>query len=59
MAFRKKLYTRIEELQQDLDLWLRHYNEQREQSLTVKSLWWRRRESNLKPSFGICNLLIL
>jgi transposase InsO family protein len=29
VAFRKKLYRRIEELQADLDAWLAEYNEQR------------------------------
>jgi hypothetical protein len=29
IAFRKKVYKTIEELQQDLDLWLNYYNEQR------------------------------
>jgi transposase InsO family protein len=32
VAFRKKLYTTLDELQQDLDIWLREYNEQREHS---------------------------
>ena len=32
VAFRKKLYTSLEELQVDLDNWLRGYNEQREHS---------------------------
>ena len=29
MAFRKKVYPSIEELQADLDAWLREYNESR------------------------------
>jgi hypothetical protein len=29
VAFRKKLYHSIDELQVDLDLWVRDYNEQR------------------------------
>jgi transposase InsO family protein len=29
VAFRKKLYRSIDELQVDLDLWVRDYNEQR------------------------------
>ena len=29
VAFRKKLYTSLEELQRDLDAWLAEYNEQR------------------------------
>lgn len=32
VAFRKKRYTRLEELQSDLDVWLREYNEKREYS---------------------------
>jgi transposase InsO family protein len=32
VAFRKKLYATLDELQQDLDIWLREYNEQREHS---------------------------
>lgn len=32
VAFRKKLYRTLEELQADLDTWLREYNEQREHS---------------------------
>ncbi len=32
IAFRKKLYRTLEELQADLDTWLREYNEQREHS---------------------------
>jgi len=32
VAFRKKLYTSLEELQSDLDVWLREYNEKREHS---------------------------
>jgi len=32
VAFRKKLYTSLEELQLDLDGWLREYNEEREHS---------------------------
>jgi transposase InsO family protein len=26
VAFRRKIYARLEELQEDLDLWLREYN---------------------------------
>jgi hypothetical protein len=29
VAFRKKVYRSIDELQADLDLWMREYNEQR------------------------------
>ena len=29
VAFRKKIYRTIEELQQDLDKWIKHYNEER------------------------------
>jgi hypothetical protein len=29
VAFRKKVYRAIEELQADLDEWMRHYNEER------------------------------
>ena len=29
VAFRKKLYPSIEELQKDLDLWIKTYNEER------------------------------
>jgi transposase InsO family protein len=32
VAFRKKLYTSIEQLQQDLDEWLKYYNEERTHS---------------------------
>ena len=32
VAFRKKLYTTFEELQLDLDTWLREYNQEREHS---------------------------
>jgi transposase InsO family protein len=32
VAFRKKLYTTLEELQLDLDTWLRDYNQEREHS---------------------------
>lgn len=32
VAFRKKLYHTLEELQADVDIWLREYNEQREHS---------------------------
>jgi transposase InsO family protein len=32
VAFRKKLYASLEELQSDLDVWLREYNETREHS---------------------------
>lgn len=32
VAFRKKLYKSLEELQRDLDLWLKEYNEQRTHS---------------------------
>lgn len=32
IAFRKKVYKTLEELQQDLDLWLSYYNEQRTHS---------------------------
>ena len=32
VAFRKKLYTSLGELQLDLDNWLREYNEKREHS---------------------------
>lgn len=32
VAFRKKLYTTLDELQHDLDIWLQEYNEQREHS---------------------------
>ena len=29
VAFRKKIYSTLDELQADLDAWLKHYNEQR------------------------------
>ena len=32
VAFRKKLYTSLEELQSDLEVWLCEYNEEREHS---------------------------
>ena len=32
VAFRKKIYNSIEELQQDLDLWMEHYNNERTHS---------------------------
>jgi hypothetical protein len=32
VAFRKKIYESIEELQQDLDLWMDHYNQERTHS---------------------------
>lgn len=32
VAFRKKIYTSLEELQQDADLWIREYNEERTHS---------------------------
>lgn len=32
VAFRKKLYTSLESLQEDLDEWMKHYNEQRTHS---------------------------
>jgi hypothetical protein len=32
VAFRKKLYTSLEELQLDLDNWLHEYNQEREHS---------------------------
>jgi len=32
VAFRKKIYHSIEELQQDLDLWVDHYNNERTHS---------------------------
>lgn len=32
VAFRKKLYSSLDELQVDLDLWLAHYNEERPHS---------------------------
>jgi hypothetical protein len=32
IAFRKKLYTSIEELQADMDVWLKYYNEERPHS---------------------------
>ena len=32
IAFRKKLYTSIDDLQSDLDEWIRHYNEERPHS---------------------------
>jgi len=32
IAFRKKIYSSIEELQADLDEWVRHYNEERSHS---------------------------
>jgi hypothetical protein len=32
IAFRKKLYTSLEQLQQDVDLWMNHYNQQRTHS---------------------------
>ena len=32
IAFRKKLYTTLEELQQDVDLWIQHYNQERTHS---------------------------
>ncbi|WP_345240056.1 integrase core domain-containing protein, partial [Nibrella saemangeumensis] len=32
IAFRKKLYSSLEQLQQDVDMWLEHYNQQRTHS---------------------------
>ena len=32
VAFRKKIYQNLEELQQDLDLWVDHYNQERTHS---------------------------
>ena len=32
IAFRKKIYKTLEELQADLDLWVKHYNEERPHS---------------------------
>ncbi len=32
IAFRKKIYRTIDDLQEDLDLWITHYNEQRTHS---------------------------
>jgi len=32
VAFRKKIYPNLEELQEDLDLWLKEYNEDRTHS---------------------------
>ena len=32
IAFRKKLYTSLEQLQQDVDLWIDYYNQQRTHS---------------------------
>ncbi len=32
VAFRKKIYTSIEELQVDVDVWIKEYNEQRPHS---------------------------
>ena len=29
VTFREKLYNTLDELQEDLDIWLRHYNEER------------------------------
>jgi hypothetical protein len=31
-AFRKKIYTTLEQLQADLDVWIRHYNNERPHS---------------------------
>jgi hypothetical protein len=41
VAFRKKVYGSIDELQADLDLWIREYNEQRP-----------RRQAPRKTAFG-------
>lgn len=32
MAFRKKIYKSLEELQEDLDSWVEHYNKERTHS---------------------------
>ena len=32
VAFRKKIYKTLEELQADVDVWLKHYNEERPHS---------------------------
>ena len=32
VAFRKKVYNTLEELQKDLDVWLKYYNEERPHS---------------------------
>jgi len=32
VAFRKKVYNRLDELQEDLDIWMEHYNEERPHS---------------------------
>jgi hypothetical protein len=32
VAFRKKIYTTLEEIQKDLDEWIREYNEERPHS---------------------------
>jgi hypothetical protein len=49
IAFRKKLYTSIEELQDDLDEWIRSYNEERpHQGRWSSARRWRRH--SLTPS---------
>ena len=42
IAFRKKVYRSIDELQADLDVWIREYNETRPHQVSLV-LWAKRR----------------
>ena len=51
VAFRKKLYRSLEELQSDLDVWMRQYNDERAHSGKWQVLPWEETNSYLK-GFG-------
>ena len=47
LLFRKKLYRTLEELQVDVDEWIRHYTEERRGRLSLRASTWRWRRTSV------------
>ena len=52
-AFRRKLYRSLEELQADVDIWVKDYNEQRTHYLTDQFIQFPEDDSQFNRRLGI------
>ena len=57
IAFRKKVYNNLDELQKDLDNWIMHYNEERTHS--GKYCFGKTPKQTFKDSLGLAKEKIL
>ena len=53
VTFRKKIYEDIDQLQNDLDLWIDHYNNERTGGQGLRSRIWIGKESFQTPHSGV------